>query len=258
MVDIHSHVLPGVDDGSRSMEESMEMLRMAAEAGTTDIVATPHASPQFPFDAARVREAFRELSEKCRGLIQLHLGCDFHLTFENVRNCLEDPSAYTVNGKSYLMVELPDLTSASAMRAVLRRLISAGIVPVITHPERNPSLQPNIGELEGWVKDGCLLQVTGQSLLGLFGPVAQRAAETLLQQRLVHFVASDAHDTQDRTPDLRAAFQMVRLRHGEERAQVLFRHNPYAVVCGERFISQPVQEERRAGWRAIFGRGRNK
>src|SRR5579875_3525067 len=108
MVDIHSHVLPDLDDGSRSVEESLEMLRIAAEAGTTDIVATPHASPQFPFDAVRVRKTFQQLSEECRGVINLHLGCDFHLTFDNVRNCLENPGLYTVNSRSYLMVELPD------------------------------------------------------------------------------------------------------------------------------------------------------
>ncbi len=209
------------------------MLRLAAACGTTDIVATPHANAAFPFEPSRVDETFRDLADKSSGIINLHLGCDFHLNYDNLRDALNDPVKYTVNHRRYLMVELPDLVSVSSMRQTLRHLIRAGILPVITHPERNLSLQANLREIEGWVADGCFMQVTGQSFLGRFGPEAQRAADRLMKAGLVHFVASDAHDCIDRSPDLSQAYKHVCSRYGVRRADALFVENPTAVLWGD-------------------------
>jgi protein-tyrosine phosphatase len=239
MIDIHSHILPGVDDGSPSMEVSLEMLRLAAANGTTDIVATPHANSHFPHDDANIRFLFRQLSENAAGVINLHLGCDFHLNFDNLNDALENPAKYTINGNGYLMVELPDLTSLPAMRNVLRRLLDTRIIPVITHPERNPSVQGQIRDVETWVRDGCLVQITAQSLTGRFGTRAQRFSEALLQQDLVHFVASDAHDTTDRPPNLLPAFKLVARRWGKDRAETLFINNPASALVGGTIYSLP-------------------
>ena len=233
MVDLHSHFLPGVDDGAQTLEESLEMLHLAAASGTTDIVATPHANSEFTFDPAVIEQLFRDLAGKTAGLISLHKGCDFHLNFDNLMDALDSPAKYTVNGGRYLMVELPDLVSLSAMQTALSRLLNVRIIPVITHPERNPSVQPRLKELEAWVRSGCLLQVTGQSLLGRFGSSAQRAGESLLNSDLVHFIASDAHDCNDRPPDLSKAYQLVLDRWGKERADALFVSNPSAVIWDE-------------------------
>jgi len=233
MVDIHSHVLPGLDDGARTVEESLDMLRLAAARGTTDIVATPHANDVFAFDPLRVEETFHDLAERSIGIINLHLGCDFHLNYDNLRDALNDPPKYSVNHGRYLMVELPDLISVSSIRQTLSHLTRAGILPVITHPERNLSLQPNLRALENWVRDGCFLQVTGQSFLGRFGREAQRAAEWLMHAGLVHFVASDAHDCSDRPPDLSGAYKHVASRYGARRADALFIDNPTAVLWGD-------------------------
>ena len=218
MIDIHSHILPGIDDGSPSMETSLQMLRIAAEDGTSDIVATPHSNLQFPYDEAKIRALFSELSLQAADIINLHLGCDFHLSVDNVQDALAHPAKYTINGRGYLMVELPELTSLTAMRSVFNRMLETRITPVITHPERNPSVQNNIKEVETWVRDGCLLQVTAQSLTGRFGSRARRFADSLFQADLVHFVASDAHDCEDRVPRLAAAYKLVSQRWGREKA----------------------------------------
>lgn len=239
MIDIHSHILPGVDDGSPDIETSLEMLRMAAKSGTTDIVATPHNNLEFEYSEAIIANVFADLSQKAAGIINLHLGCDFHLSVENVQDALENPGKYTINGRGYLMVELPELTSLMGMRNVLNRLLGTRIVPVITHPERNPSIQGNIKELEGWVRDGCLMQVTGQSITGRFGNRAQRFAESLLQADLVHFVASDAHNVNDRVPVLTDSFKVVKQRYGTERAETLFIYNPAAALVGEAIYAVP-------------------
>lgn len=239
MIDIHSHILPGVDDGSPNIETSLEMLRMAADNGTTDIVATPHNNLEFEYDGQLIADLFAELSDKATGIINLHLGCDFHLSVDNVQDALANPGKFTINGQGYLMVELPDLTSLTGMRNVLNRLLATRIIPIITHPERNPSIHGNLKELEEWVRDGCLMQVTAQSLTGRFGNRAQRFAESLLQADLVHFVASDAHNTTDRVPVLTGAFKIVNQRYGAEKAESLFVYNPAAVLVGEPIYAMP-------------------
>lgn len=245
MVDIHSHILPGIDDGAQSIDESIAMLQLAAVAGTTDIVATPHANSYYPFDEQAVEKLVAQVSAATHGIIKVHAGCDFHLNFDNLTDCLKTPAKYTVNGGRYLLVELPDLSSLPVMRTALLRLLAAKIIPVITHPERNGPLCANLRELENWVRDGCLLQVTGQSFFGRFGPVAQRFTETLMNADLVHFVASDAHDCLDRPPDLSTAYKLISERWGVDRANALCTDQPTAVILNEPiFAAMPKPNKR--------------
>jgi protein-tyrosine phosphatase len=252
LVDIHSHFLPGIDDGAQTMEQSLEMLKLAAAAGTTDIVATPHANSQYVFNVSAVEQLLAELSAASNGLITLHRGCDFHLNFDNLIEALEYPTKYTINHGRYLMVELPELFALPAVRTALLRLLDVGVIPIITHPERNYSLQSAVKALAGWVRDGCLLQITAHSLLGRFGPAAQRASEMLLNARLVHFVASDAHDCIDRPPDLSAACQLVRSRWGADQANALFIHNPAATLSGEPVLFPPAQSSKKSSFFAFW------
>ena len=233
MVDIHSHVLPRIEGGAPSFEESLAMLQIAADAGTTDIVAAPHAENADTYTNDQVQRVFQEFADRARGLINLHFGCDFHLTFENVADAIKNPGKYTLNKQRYLMVELPGTVVFHATREALRQLLAARITPVIAHPERNTDLQSNLDELKGWVQDGCLLQLTGYSFLGHFGSAAKRTADRLMKSGLVHFVASDAHDKVRRSPDLIPAFKYVTNRFGQERARALFDANPAAALRGD-------------------------
>lgn len=239
MIDIHSHILPGIDDGARNLEESLAMLRLAADSGTTDIVATPHVSPDFPNDFDVIQGAFTELSESASGIIALHLGCDFHLTFENLQDFIALPSKYTINNLRYLMVELADYVPFGPVTDALQRILQEGVTPVITHPERNASLQQNPRELASWVARGCLSQVTGQSLLGQFGSRARTAALRFLADGLVHVVASDGHDLVNRPPVLRSAYDFLVESYGKELAEQLCVRNPGAIVRGESIGTGP-------------------
>ncbi len=246
MVDIHSHILPGIDDGAQSMDESLAMLEVAAASGTTDIVATPHANFSYAYDEQAVDKLIGQLASQAGAAIRIHRGCDFHLNFDNLSNALKTPASYTVNGGRYLMVELPDLASLPVMRTVLDRLLAVRIVPIITHPERNSPLCANLQELQAWVRDGCLLQVTALSFSGRFGPTAQRTTETLMNSGMVHFVASDAHDCIDRTPNLSPAYQHVTQHWGSDFADAVFTHNPMAVVMDEPIFASPPKPARKA------------
>ncbi len=221
------------------MEESFEMVKLAAASGCTDLVATPHASSRFAFDEARVTEAFHELSTLSCGLITLHRGCDCHLNFHNLQDALAHPAKYSINNNRYLLVELPDLLSVTAVREQLQALLNARTVPIITHPERNFSLHANTDQIKMWVADGCLVQVTGQSFSGRFGSAAKDAVEALMDCDLVHFVASDAHDCLNRPPSLSEAYEYVRARWGDARARALFIDNPAAVINDAPVVHSP-------------------
>ena len=250
MIDIHSHILPGLDDGSPDLEVSVAMARMAAESGTTDIVASPHADFTHSFDPQLVEEKIAELARASEGVVRLHYGCDFHLHYDNVQDALGNPSKYAVNHKKYVLVELPELLVLKSTEDVLEHLRSAGMSVVITHPERNGLLRRRRDKLESWVAAGCFLQVTAQSFLGTFGKQARACAEELLQRGLVHFVASDAHDTRMRPPRLDKARAWVAQEFDEATAEKLFVSNPAAVLNGEALpagkIEVPVR--RRKWW----------
>ena len=251
MIDIHSHVLPGLDDGARTLEEAVEMLQLAADSGTTDLVATPHISPAFPNEFENVHRVFEELSRSADGILHLHLGCDFHLTYDNLQDFLANPSKYTINNLRYLMVELSDYVPFGPISEALARILEEGVVPVITHPERNPSLQRRSGELAKWVARGCLCQITGQSLLGQFGSRAKTSAQRLLANGLVHVVASDGHDLFYRPPTLQPAYHHIVSHYGQLLADRLCLENPAAIIRGE---SLPPAIKPLSFWSRLLGR----
>ena len=210
------------------------MLGVALQHGTTDIVATPHASMRYRFQPEIVRERVHALT--CGSGApkpRIHWGCDFHLSFDNVEDALREPTRYTINGGRYLLVEFPD-HSIAGMGAVLEMFLQRGLIPILTHPERNPHLRAIPREFQDWIARGCLAQITAQSLLGRFGKHAEESGWEMLQRNLAHFLASDAHDTQDRTPRLDQAFEAVRKRFGKEEAARLMIKNPGAVIANGR------------------------
>ena len=232
MVDIHSHILPGLDDGAQTLEQSVEMLKMAVDAGTTDIVATPHANSEYSFQPELIAQKLAELTAAAGDSIRIYTGCDFHLQYENIQDALEHPTKYTINHRNYLLVEFSDLMIFNTTGDIFYQLRNAGMIPVITHPERNWLLQKRFGEIAEWVAEGACLQITGQSFLGRFGRQSKEYAEKLLKAGLVHFVASDAHGTRDRTPALREAYDYIAGKYGRGRAEQLFVSNPRAAVEG--------------------------
>jgi protein-tyrosine phosphatase len=233
VVDIHSHILPGIDDGAKTLDDSVAMLRLAADSGTTDIVATPHANSEFTFDPDLIGQKIAELQDAAGPIPRIHRGCDFHLNLENIQDALENPTKYAINHLSYLLVEFSDLLIPRTTPEIFDRLLAAGLRPIVTHPERNALLHSRLDQLQCWVENGALVQVTAGSLLGGFGRAAKSVATDLMDRNLVHFIASDAHDTRHRTPVLRDAYQYVEKTWGADLAETLFTNAPRAVIAGE-------------------------
>jgi len=247
MVDIHSHILPGLDDGSPSLDATQAMLRLAAETGTTDIVATPHASPDYKFDPDTVDAKLTEVRAAAPPGLSIHQGADFHLDFDLIEDALAHPRKYTINGGPYLLVELAERTPLRAVPQILDSLMRRGLIPILTHPERYYTLRGKTADIREWVAAGCLVQVTAQSMTGLFGSTARKMAEQLLDSGYVHFFASDAHDTEVRTTRLDAARNAVERRAGPKTAERLFDLNPRATLSGLP-LPPPVEESRPKRW----------
>ena len=246
MVDIHCHILPALDDGAKSLEDAVAMVKMASAAGTTDIVATPHANHRYPFSPAQIALKISELRDATGNILNIHPGCDFHLNAANVQDALSNPTKYAINHRTYVLVEFSDYMIPPTVDQIFDRMRAAGMIPIITHPERNSLLHERIEQMHSWVSGGCYVQVTGQSFLGRFGKAAKAFSDTLMKYCLIHFVASDGHDPRDRPPVLADAYRHVAKTYGEASAQALFFTNPTATLTGEPIApSEPQPKKRR-------------
>jgi protein-tyrosine phosphatase len=232
MVDIHSHILPGLDDGAQSMEVACAMVEMAIADGITHVIATPHASPNYRFVPELVKQHRDEIQSRFEGRIVLATGCDFHLSFENLQDIRRDSTRFTLNQKNYLLVEFADYSIPPSLDQALHQLQLAGLHPIITHPERNPLMRAQPERLFAWLRQGCYAQVTAQSLFGKFGRSAQEMAEQWLHARAIHFVASDAHNVTSRPLRLKEAFERLAETYGEQVARALLVDNPFAAFEG--------------------------
>lgn len=231
MIDIHSHFLPGIDDGAKTEEVSLVMLEMAVEHGTTHIAGTPHCNFEYEYSLERNQELMKGLQEKMGDRIQLMTGCDFHLSYENLEVILEKPSTYTINQGNYLLTEFGNYSIPPNIENNFHQLRLKQLSPIITHPERIPGLvQEKFDLLIQLVGMGCPLQITGGSLTGRFGKIARVACFKLLDWQMVHFVASDAHNIRGRSPRLTNARKIVTEKYGEDLAQALLVENPRAAI----------------------------
>ena len=232
MVDIHCHILPGIDDGSDTWNTTAKMCQMAVRDGITHIVATPHCDGHYEYDRAHLTDMLATLSEVAEARLTFSIGCDFHMSPGNIEAAMNDPRQFAIGDTQYMMVEFDHHSIPQNAGDLLMQLLSRGMVPVITHPERNGFLMQHLDTVQKFVEMGCLSQITANALTGFWGPKSQKAAEKLLQKHLVHVVASDAHDLHLRPPVLSEARAKVVELTGEDVAEALFTTNPTAVVTG--------------------------
>ena len=239
MIDIHHHLLFGIDDGSPDLETSVAMAEMAAQDGITHIACTPHANHRYAFDTAVNAGLLEELQQNIQGNITLGLGCDFHLSYDNIEDCLQNRTKYTINQKTYLLVEFADLLIPQSINETFYEMKVVGLHPIITHPERNHTIQRHPRRMQDWLRGGCLVQVTASSLTGRFGRTAQAMAFNFLDKNWVHFIATDAHNLTSRPPVMSEAYAVIENKYGKETAERLCVSNPGAAFEGADFPPQP-------------------
>lgn len=243
MIDIHSHILPETDDGASSWEMAVEMCRMAAADGIQQMVATPHANDEFTFDRQKHQATLNKLQEMAGATPRLTLGCDFHLSYDNVAAALADAAPFVIGNTRYLLVEFSDFAFSRMQWEAMTRLQQVGLLPIITHPERNAMLARNPEQVVKMAEAGCIIQVTASALTGYWGDAPQRAAEWLLEMDAVHVVASDAHDPRRRPPILSQARAVIEEIADEDVALALVQDNPAAILAGEELPYFPTPGE---------------
>jgi protein-tyrosine phosphatase len=230
MIDIHCHILPGIDDGAKDLSASLEMARLAAQDGINIIVASPHVSDN-PASPEVIRDITEFLNEQIQvsGLdVQIIRGADVSMNI--------DPSLidrYTIGDTRYFLLEFPHSHMPGNARDVIFRYVSGGFIPIVTHPERNGSVVEDPSIVEGLLESGALVQVTSLSLSGEFGLAAQSCAKFLLKKGWVHFLASDGHSPTWRPPILSDGVRVAAKILGDVRARSLVEKNPLCLLEGK-------------------------
>ena len=233
MIDVHCHLLPNVDDGAKSWETALAMCEVAKADGISHVVCTPHANDQYSYDRAKHERTLDELREKAGDGLEFSLGCDFQFSYENIQSVMNGPERFVIAKSDYLLVELSDFALSPAIFKALEQLVAMEIRPIITHPERNMMLQRHADQVLRFVKTGCAIQITANSVTGHWGEGPKKMAQWLLTQRAVHIIASDAHDDKFRPPVMSQARNAVEATFGVEIASALVLHNPQAVIQGQ-------------------------
>jgi len=237
MIDIHSHILPGVDDGARTLDEALDMLRMAVDSGVTIQVLTPHIHfGRFENQKADLQqrfEVFQEQVDSANIKIGLQLGSEVRIGSEIMQLVAQDaiPTLGTYNGKKTFLLEFPRIEVPVGYENLVKWLINKNYLPIIVHPERNQTFVRLPQKLQVLTDMGCPLQITASSLTGLFGEEAQQNAEKLLQEGRVSAIASDCHNLKGRLPNLHQGVHAAALLIGHEPAESLVNAVPGQLIC---------------------------
>jgi protein-tyrosine phosphatase len=241
MIDIHSHILPDLDDGARAPEESLEMARIAVEDGIEQMVCTPHmfnglsGDPQPQDIRTRVSKLQEEIGN---GRLKLLPGNEVHISHQIADHAREHRFCRLNNG-NYMLVEFPSMIIPVGAEDLFYQLQLQGLYPILVHPERNAQFQSNPSLIEPFVRRGVFIQVTAMSVTGEFGIKAQKCAEILLRHQCVHFLATDTHRPKTRPPILSRGRDAAARIVGKNSARKLVEDNPLAVISGKVFEVPP-------------------
>lgn len=241
MIDIHTHILPDVDDGSGSLEESVQMAELAVSGGVQAIIVTPHrdvpGEAEIPLDTLRSRFLQLRAVLSARTIpLKLYSGMEIFGTPETAERLLKGELT-TLAGSHYPLIEFPFANYGTQATEILQSVCDLGVRPIVAHPERYRYVQQDPGRLNLWFDMGCLLQVNRGSLLGRFGEECRELAESMLDRGFVGFVASDAHGTGRRTPWLQDVYALLSRRYSPDLAKLLLHDHPICVL-GDREIRQ--------------------
>jgi protein-tyrosine phosphatase len=251
VIDLHSHVLPGLDDGPRSIEESLRIVADAAREGVAAIAATPHVRDDYPTTSAQMLAGVDRLREAIAAeRIPITLLAGGELSLEEMdRRDADELARFGLGGNPrYLLLEFPYLGWPLRVASDVVQLVRAGVTPVLAHPERNDEVQRNPSALAPLVLAGALVQLTASSIARTLGPAASNAASELLRLRLAHLVASDVHSPSLGRSGLNAAAAELR---DERLAAWLTEEVPAAIVEGGALPERPPSRRRRSLFRRI-------
>lgn len=239
LIDLHCHLLPGLDDGPEDLQTSLKMARLAVSNGITHIICTPHIHPgRYENSTAIIRQAcIAFASELARNRVKLRLGFAAEVRFgSELMLGVKDGSIPFLGewkGRKTMLLELPHGDVPFGAARMTQWLLKQGITPVIAHPERNKGIMQQPTRLRPFLQQGCLLQITAASVAGQFGEPARRLAHHLLRERVVSVMASDAHNLKHRPPHLKHGLEIASQILGERDAKHLVLDTPWLISQGQ-------------------------
>lgn len=235
-VDIHNHILPGIDDGAKNMQEAVEMIRIAYEEGIRSILVTPHYNVNRPYSTKKeIQEAFlivKEHIEKSYEDLSLYVGNEVFYSTQ-IDECYEKEDILLLAGTRYTLVEFMPSDSFDHIRTGLNSIIMLGYTPVLAHFERYYSLVDNISRVEELRSMGVIIQANAQSILGEYGTTIKKQLKGYLKKNLIDIVATDAHSPRSRAPRLREVSDLIARKYGQDYMQTVLIDNPQKIVSGE-------------------------
>ncbi|MDY0094562.1 MAG: CpsB/CapC family capsule biosynthesis tyrosine phosphatase [Candidatus Vecturithrix sp.] len=243
MIDLHCHILPHLDDGPETLQETLEMCRMAVEDGITTIVATPHQQNGVYQNSAnailkKVKEIALEL-KNANIALELLPGADVHID-AHTGDKIQQGEVMTVNNTGrYFLLEFPAHSIPANIEKIIFNLLLKNITPILTHPERIAEVQESPDKIYNLVRSGVLSQITAMSLTGEFGRRAQKCAKILLKHHLAHIIATDAHSVDGRPPLLSKAIEAASRIVGREEAMAMVTTIPLHILRGEPVLNLP-------------------
>lgn len=232
-VDMHCHIMPGVDDGASTRKEVQEMLKMEYRDGVRVLVLTPHyRKGMFEPEKDLIKKRFRYVQYEVEQLgldMKVFLGCEYHANTDMIKD-LRLNSHFRINGSEYVLIEFSSMHTYAKVRNWIYDLVNAGFKPIIAHLERYQNVTKNIENVQELIELGAYVQVSSGAFVGEDGLKAMWIARNLLKKGLVHFVGSDAHNVTDRAPNLRKCMEYIEKKEGREYAKNLFINNPKKIL----------------------------
>ncbi|WP_414052242.1 tyrosine-protein phosphatase [Macrococcus animalis] len=248
MIDIHNHILFGIDDGAQTKEDTIDMARAAEAEGITDIIATPHHKiGVYENFGPKVKALTEEVNEiiKAEGIsIKVHASQEVRIYGDVVEDLKNGQALALSEGSPYVLIEFPSHEVPIFTEQLFTKMALDGYIPIIAHPERNSELQKNPNKLAELIELGALAQVTAGVVCGQLGDFSKKCAEMMMDHRMIHIVASDAHNITSRNYYMNEAYDVIAAKYGEE-AVNRYKENARKVLNGEsiRYVS-PIEVEK--------------
>ena len=241
MVDLHSHILYDIDDGSKSLEDSLEMLRKALENGIREVVLTPHyiENSEYSIENTEKNKLFDQLNNEVQKEnidINLYLGNEVYLA-DNILELLRENKIMTINNSRYILIELPMIIENNNAYDIIYNLKLSNIIPIIAHPERYAYVQKDINKAKELIERGALLQINKDSFFGKYGKEADKTAKKLLKNKLVHFVGTDIHSSYNKEYSFIKFKKIIEKICGPVYSKQILEENGLKVLKNEEIIS---------------------
>lgn len=232
IIDIHCHIIPGVDDGAETRFQVRELLKMEYESGVRALILTPHhRRGMFEADRETVIKRASYVRDEIQNLkmdMKLYLGCEYHANSDMIEELRDNPH-FRINGSNYVLAEFSSAHSFAKIRNWIYQLVTSGFVPIVAHIERYPAVDC-LEKVEELLNLGALMQVDAGAILGEYGFRQKQMSWKLLKKRMVHFVASDAHDTEKKRPNLKECAVRLERKLGRSYAEELLVQNPQKIL----------------------------